>query len=26
VCGLRIVGPVLARIRRRGGRHVVFSR
>jgi hypothetical protein len=26
VCGVRIVGPVLARIRRRGGRHVVFSR
>jgi hypothetical protein len=26
VCGVRIVGPVLARIRRRGGRHVLFSR
>jgi hypothetical protein len=26
VCGVRVVGPVLARIRRRGGRHVVFSR
>jgi hypothetical protein len=26
ICGVRIVGPVLARIRRRGGRHVVFSR
>lgn len=26
VCGVRIVGPVLARIRRRGGRHVLLSR
>lgn len=26
VCGVRIVGPVLARIRRRGGRHTLFSR
>jgi hypothetical protein len=26
VCGVRIVGPVLALIRRRGGRHVVLSR
>jgi hypothetical protein len=26
VCGVRVVGPVLARIRRRGGRHVLLSR
>jgi hypothetical protein len=26
VCGVRIVGPVLARIRRRGGRHVLLTR
>jgi hypothetical protein len=26
VCGVRIVGPVLARIRRRGGLHVLLSR
>jgi hypothetical protein len=26
VCGVRIVGPVLVRIRRRGGRHVLLSR
>jgi hypothetical protein len=26
VCGVRIVGSVLARIRRRGGRHVLLSR
>jgi hypothetical protein len=26
ICGVRIVGPVLARIRRRGGRHLVYGR
>lgn len=26
VCGVRVVGPVLRRLRRRGGRHVLLSR
>jgi hypothetical protein len=26
VCGVRVVGPVLRRLRRRGGRHVLMSR
>jgi hypothetical protein len=25
VCGVRVVGPILARLRRRGGRHVLLS-